>query len=105
LSRGHGEGDLKNVRKQLGGFATLAEAEERIKHYVAEIEKHGPDHMPGPDEKKESKHTIRLMAETSRIRALRKQGHTMREIAEKTGFCEATIHKVTTDMGIDRRKG
>jgi hypothetical protein len=28
----------------------------------------------------------------------------MREIAEMTGFCEATIHKVTVDMGIDRRK-
>src|SRR5262249_55638556 len=66
MSRGHGNGDLKNVRKELGGFDTLAEAEARIKHYIAEIEKHGPDHMPKPDPKKESKHTIRLKAETRR---------------------------------------
>jgi hypothetical protein len=104
LSRGH-HGQMKTIKKSVGGYATLAEAEERIKHYIAEIEKHGPDHMPAPDEKKESKHAIRLKAETPRIRSLRKRGHTMHEIAEMTGFCEATIHKVTTDMGIDRRKG
>jgi hypothetical protein len=46
LSRGHGDGDLKNVRKQLGGFATLAEAEERIKYSFYQV--NSPPSQTGP---------------------------------------------------------
>ena len=46
LSRGHGDGDLKNVKKSLGGFDTLKQAEAAVKQYTHEIEKYGPDHMP-----------------------------------------------------------
>jgi hypothetical protein len=35
-SRGHGNGDLKNVKIGLGGFETLAEAEARVASFLAE---------------------------------------------------------------------
>ena len=46
LSRGQGDGDGKNIKKGLGGFANLAEAEAKIAGYAAEIEANGIDHMP-----------------------------------------------------------
>jgi hypothetical protein len=43
-SRGHGSGDLKNVKIGLGGFATLAEAEARVASFLAERD--FPDDRP-----------------------------------------------------------
>lgn len=34
MSRGHGNGDLKNVKVSLGGYGTLAEAESGVENYI-----------------------------------------------------------------------
>lgn len=46
LSRGHGKGDLKGIKKGLGGFDTLKLAEEKIKIYIAQIKMHGLNYIP-----------------------------------------------------------
>lgn len=46
LSRGHGLGDLKSVKKGIGGFSTLREAKTRVKKLIVEIEKYGSTYMP-----------------------------------------------------------
>jgi hypothetical protein len=100
LSRGHGVGDLKTVKKSLGGFDTLEEAERKVVLFVEEIRANDLSHMPeynGPNQKKSS---IKLMVETKRIRELRASGHTMQEIADITGFSLTTIFHKTKNMGI-----
>jgi DNA-binding CsgD family transcriptional regulator len=92
LSRGHGKG---NVKKSLGGFDSLKEAKAAVKRYVAEIEANGPGHLPVYDGPREKRRSIELMTQTSRIRLLRKQGHTMQEIADLTGFSLTTIFNKT----------
>ena len=103
VSRGYGKGDLKSVKKGLAGYDTLKEAEAAIARFVAEIEANVPDHMP-PAEKKQNRRTIRLQKMTPKIRDMRSERVTIAEIARETGFCEATIHNVTKDMAVDRRR-
>jgi hypothetical protein len=38
MSRGHGNGDLKNVRVSLGGFATLAAAESKVRRVIRRLD-------------------------------------------------------------------
>ena len=89
--------------KGLAGYDTLKEAEAAIARFVAEIEANVPDHMP-PAEKKQNRRTIRLQKMTPKIRNMRSERVTIAEIARETGFCEATIHNVTKDMAVDRRR-
>jgi hypothetical protein len=101
LSRGHGEGDLKNVKKLLGGFDTQNEAESFVKDLILKIEIHGPDYMPPHDGPRQKRRSIELMRATNRIRKLRKQGMTLQQIADETGFSPATIYNKTRDMDED----
>jgi hypothetical protein len=101
LSRGHGEGDLKNVKKSLGGFDTLKEAEAKVEAYIADIEKHGLDHMPAYDGKREKGRSIERMHKTKVIRGLRAAGHTYQQIADMTGFSIATVYHKAKDVEPD----
>lgn len=103
MSRGHGGGDLKNIKKSLGGFDTHEEAEAKIKEYIREIESLGTDHIPS-HEIKQKRTTIALDQQASLIRSLREQGHTLKEIAKATGFSEASIYNKTRDIDSDQRK-
>jgi hypothetical protein len=103
LSRGHGSGELKTIRKALGGFDTLQEAEAKVVEYIALIDKHGLDYVPPPPPKRQSKSSARLEFMTRRIRRLRKEGKTIQELAKLTGFSESSIHNVTKDLHVDNR--
>jgi hypothetical protein len=103
LSRGHGKGDLKTIKRGLGGFDTLAEAEAQIKIWVEKIKINGLDWMPESIGTRLSKRSIMLRKMTNRIRRWRSEGKTLAEIKSLTGFSEGTLHKVVVDMRIDKR--
>ena len=103
LSRGHGNGELKTINKGLGGFDTLEEAEDRITNFIEQIKEHGLDWMPESVGTNLSPRAKLVRKMTPRIRRWRAEGQTIQEIARKTDFSEATIHKVVKDMGIDNR--
>lgn len=102
LSRGHGNGELKTIKKGLGGFNTLAEAEARIAEYIVEIKDKGLDYLPDV-EKSMRKDSIDLNAALPRIRSLRSKGYTIRKIVEITGFSHTSIYNRIRDIDIDRR--
>jgi DNA-binding XRE family transcriptional regulator len=97
LSRGHGKGDLKNVKRLLSGHDTLKEAEKFVRGLIIEIQIHGADYMPDPT-KNEKRRSIELMAETQSIRRLRSAGYTLQQIADETGFALTTIYNKTKDV-------
>lgn len=101
MSRGHGNGDLKNVKITLGGYDTLAEAEAKVAASIAEIKQHGLDYVPTIDKKKAKQESIAIMVATNRIRSLRKQGKTMQEIANITGFSLTAIFHRTKDISVE----
>jgi hypothetical protein len=103
LSRGHGNGDLKAIRKSLGGFNTLEEAEAQVAIFIEQIKEHGLDYMPDSVGTRLSWKSLHLRKMSPRICRWRAEGQTIQEIARKTDFSEATIHKVVKDMGIDNR--
>lgn len=98
MSRGHGNGDLRNVRISLGGYDTREDAEAKIKACIAEIELRGLDHVPSIDKRNAKKTSIALAAETKRIKALRREGKTMQQIADITGFSLTSIFNRTKNI-------
>lgn len=105
MSRGHGKGDGKSVKKSLGGFDTLKEAEAAVKRYIVEIEANGLDHVPAYDGPREKRRSVEIMAQTQRIRRLRSKGHTFQEIADMTGFSMTTIYNKAKDVEVGSRRG
>ncbi len=103
LSRGQGDGDLKSIKKGLGGFPSLAEAEAKIAEYVKEIEVNGIDHMPEYAGRDQRKIFARLKEELPRIRRLRTEGYTLHQICKMTGFSPNTIHTKTKDIVVDKK--
>lgn len=103
LSRGHGDGDLRTIRKSLGGFDTLAEAETKVAECIEEIKKYGLDHVPAAAAKKDKRMTKLLDTVTPRLRDLRLKGHTIQEIADLTGMASGSIYKRIRDIDVDCR--
>lgn len=103
LSRGQGDGDGKNIKKGLGGFANLAEAEAKIAEYAAEIEANGIDHMPEYDGRDQRKISASLKEQTPYIRQLRTEGYTLHQICEMTGFSTNTIYGKVKDIMVDKQ--
>jgi hypothetical protein len=93
MSRGHGNGDLKTVKKGLGGYFSQEEAETAIAGFVEQIKKNGLDFMPSVP-KARNRISVALEKRTPEIRALRAAGNTLAQIREVTGFSEATLFKV-----------
>lgn len=89
LSRGHSEG--RTVKKSLGGFDFLPEAEAYVKKIYVEIDQSSPDHIPGANPKK-SKISVSVV---NRMKKLRERGLTLEAIATKTGFSVATVYNKT----------
>ncbi len=104
ISRGFGEGDLKGMKVALGREDTLEEAENRVRSYIEEIKVKGLDYIPPPVTKKEKKATINLDNAAPKLRLLRKQGKTIQEIADLTGFDSGSIYKRIRDIPVDCRK-
>jgi hypothetical protein len=102
LSRGHGAGDGKNIKKGLGGFDTLEAAEAKVVEYAKEVEANGLDHMPAYGGRDQRQISRRLQAETMRIRSLRSQGHTLEAIVNMTGFSFNTVRKKVMDIKVDK---
>jgi hypothetical protein len=105
LSRGHHSNALKTVKRALGGYATLAEAEARVEQVIAEIEANGDAYVPDAKAPNKKAETNALDAAIPRLRELRKQGHTFQEIANMTGFTVIAVYHRTKDVTVDRRKG
>lgn len=105
LSRGHGDGDLKTIKRGLGGFDSLEAAEKKVKEYIAQIEANGSDYLPDYADKTPRKVTAQLDASLEEIRALRESGRTIKEIAELTGLKEGAIYNRIRDLGVDQRVG
>jgi hypothetical protein len=103
LSRGHGDGDLKTIKKSLGGFDTLEAAEAKVTEYIAEIEANGLDYVPIGEAKKAKRISTKLDAATEHLRELRIKGYTIQEIAKMTGFASGSIYKRICDIDMDRR--
>ncbi len=103
LSRGYGKGDLKGIKKSLGGFDTLEEAEEKVKSCIEEIKANSLDHMPTYDGKKQKKRSIELMVETKRLRTLRERGYSLAKISEITGIAVGSLYKRVKDIEVDKR--
>lgn len=103
LSRGFGDGDLKTIKRGLGGFDTLAEAESKVKEYVAEIKAKGLQHLPDYVTTRGKRMTLELDASTEKMRELRLQGFTIAQVAQMTGFPDGSVYKRIRDLGIDNR--
>jgi HNH endonuclease len=101
LSRGHGNGDLRTVKKGLGGFDTLKEAKRRVGEIIAEIEANGPGHVPAYGGAQPKRKSVRLSKETERMRELRKAGYTFHRIAEVTGFSMTAVYNRCNDIDVD----
>jgi hypothetical protein len=100
LSRGHGNGDLKNIKKGLGGYLSEKEAEKAINEFIEQIKIHGLDWMPTV-EKKRNRLSVALEKRTPEIRSLRENGMTYAQISEKTGFSEASLWKVCKQVNME----
>lgn len=103
LSRGHGDGDLKSIRRSLGGFDSLDQAESKVKEYIVEIEEKGLAHLPNAPGKKGRKISAALAKATQKIRYLRLKGRSIKEIAAITGFSMASVYSRVRDLGVDKR--
>lgn len=97
LSRGHGDGDLKNIRKSLGGYDSKDEAESAIQMFIVEIKREGEMFLPDV-KKTEKRQTVKIRQMTPHIRALRIKGLTLSAISESTGFSKITIYNLTKDI-------
>lgn len=100
LSRGHGKGDLKGIRRSLGGFDTLKEATDAVDKYIAEIKINGQAHLPKTPPKGKKKISAKLDAAMEELQALRLNGLTIREIAKLTGFDEGAVFSRVRNLGI-----
>jgi hypothetical protein len=103
LSRGHGKGELKTIKKGLGGFDTLEEAEAQVAIFVEQIKEHGLDYMPEKVTNNLPLKTIMLRKLTPRIRRWRIAGQTIQQIADRLDYSAATIYKVVKDIPVDKR--
>lgn len=103
LSRGHGSGELKTINKGLGGFATLAEAEDQILIWIEQIKKNGLNWMPESIGIRRSLKTRKLHQMLPKITSWRKEGKTLAEIKKLTGFSEGTLSKHLANIDVDKR--
>ena len=79
LSRGHGVGDLKTIRKGYGGFNTQAEAEQKVKELISEIKIMGLDYLPGYTNRKiEDKIELKIGAVYLRAKNVKKSSQRIR---------------------------
>jgi hypothetical protein len=105
LSRGHGDGDLKTLRVSYGGYDTLDQAKAKVAECIVEIQQHGLDHIPAPVAKQPKRTTAKLDEMTSKLREMRLEGKTIRQITDATGLDYGAIYNRIRDLGIDNRKG
>lgn len=103
LSRGHGSGELKTIKRSLGGADTIEEAEAKVAKYIEEIKANGLAYLPENPEKNPKKATIELNNAKERLRSLRKDGLTIREISRIAGLREGAVYSRIKDIGIDKR--
>lgn len=104
ISRGHGEGDLQGVKIALGGYDTLEEAESVVADNVRRIEESGrPDYIPDPVDKKDKRATTAMDVKLGEMRALRKQGLSIKAVADKFGFDSGAVYKRIRDIPVDCR--
>jgi hypothetical protein len=96
LSRGH-HGKFRHVRKGLGGFDTLREAEAAIAECISMIKIHGEDYLP-KFTRKPKEASIALMAAYKKMRELRSYGLSFDKISLMLGFSVAAIFKRTKDV-------
>ncbi len=104
MSRGHGDGDLKSIKKGFGGYDTKIEAEAKVAELIKEIQACGLDHISAPVSKRERKVTLQLEAMTPKLRELRLKGHTIQEISDMVGVPSGSIYKRIRDIDVDCRK-
>jgi hypothetical protein len=101
LSRGHGKGDLKSIRRGLGGFDTIEEAEEAVRKNIDLIKSEGLDYLPqSPTAEKKITKNLNTMTET--FREMRRSGMTLQEIQDATGFKSGVYNRIK-DIGVDGR--
>lgn len=90
--------DGKRRRKSLGGFSTLEEAESRVSEVVSEIGIHGVSHIssfPGSNRKPAS---IRLDLVAECMISLRREGWTIRAIADRFELPWASVRERLKDI-------
>lgn len=102
LSRGHGKGDLKGIRRGLGGFDTLEDAERQVAGVIEDIKQRGLDFLPQV-EKNQPKATIELDKRSAELRQLRISGKTIGEIKEITGL--KSIYRMVKDIKVQSNQG
>jgi HNH endonuclease len=78
----------------LGGFSSLEAAQDRVRECVADIDA-GREHTTLPAD--------RRCPDVELMRSLRSEGLTFIEIAERTGFSEATTYNLTRDIDADTK--
>jgi len=102
LSRGHGNGELKTIRKGLGGFDTLEEAEDRVNDAIDQIKANGLDFIPVYENIGKKRESLFLQSQVEKMRVLRREGKTLDEIKRITG-CN-TVYKFVRDIESVRDK-
>ena len=103
LSRGHGEGDLKGIKISLGGYDTREEAELVVKDHAQRVKDRGLAYIPDPVDQRDKKATIKLNEKLQEMRDLRKQGCSVRAVAEKVGLNSGAVYNRIRDIQIDCR--
>jgi hypothetical protein len=113
LSRGHHKEEMKTVKKMIGGYDTLEEAEVAVADCIVGIKRNGDNWLP-PRHKNDKRTSIRLMVQTKQMRMMRAHGFTFDQIAKMLGCSQTSVYNRTTNVkvndlneitGINERRG
>ena len=103
LSRGHGDGDLKNIRKSIGGFNTLEAAETRVRELILEIEAKGDAFIPEAPEPQKRLRTSEIDSYLGMMIQRRQGGMAFQAIADEFGFPMISVYNRLKDIEADAR--
>ena len=98
LSRGMHSKQCETVKKSLGGFNSIKEAERRVRECVIGIEKHGIDWMP-PTVGKASSKSDAMNTAIDEMRAMRVTGMSLQAIADHFECSLTSVFNRVKDVG------
>jgi len=92
LSRGHGSGELKTIKRGLGVFNSIEDAELMVKLYIRMVKRRGLDFLPSTPVRSKRKDSIKVETRLRDITSMLKNGHSLKKIASLTGLKYMSVY-------------